>query len=141
MKVNDQGKQTSTTDTFAPFTTQAIRMQYTGTKEHNSRIPYFRVAEIIARDAAGNTIEPAGARTNDYFSNWRSTTWAPQVYDGELAMRKGSGVHFNKYVTVWFDRDVTIASLEVAMPIAPRSDWAWVAYKSGETYTDTGSRF
>jgi hypothetical protein len=123
LKVNDQGRKTDITDDFTPFTTNAIRLQYTGTREQ--RFPYFRVAEIIAYDTAGNKIAPLGARTDSFLRNWRKNSLAPELFDGSLLHARGSSVHFNKYATVWFDKDVTIASLRVAMPRAPRSDWAW----------------
>jgi cullin-associated NEDD8-dissociated protein 1 len=133
-KINDQGAQTAITDTFEPFTTSAIRFRYTGEREH--RFPYFRVAEIIARDTDGNIIQPEGARTDGFHKSWRRNTWAPELTDGTHTHGKGKSVHFNNYATVWYGKDVTIASLEVKMPVAPRSDWAWTAYNSGETYAD-----
>merc|ERR1711865_1132628 len=133
-KVNDHGSKTDIKDTFTPFTTSAIRFRYTGTKEH--RFPYFRVAEIIARDTDGNIIKTVGARTDGFHKSWRRNTWAPELTDGTHTHGRGKSVHFNNYATVWFGKDVTIASLEVKMPVAPRSEFAWTAYNSEKTYTD-----
>merc|ERR1712086_51951 len=106
-----------------PIRSQAIRVRR---NDYRRRKPY-RVTQIIARDVDGNKIPIAGAHTDDY-RGWRKSTAAPQLYDGRLGpWRRGNGVHFSKWAIIWFDKEVTIKSLELVQFHA-NADWRWEQY-------------
>jgi hypothetical protein len=137
VKHNSQGAKTTTVDSFAdaPFTTSAIRLQSTYARDRN----WFRIAEVIAYGTDGKQIPIVGARTNNH-ANWRKSTSAPELFDGQLAFRPGYAVHFTNRMDLWFGKDVTIAKLEIVQQGTARlqkSQWEWQRYNYG-AYVDTG---
>ena len=152
---NEQGDCTTCVKNFAtPLSTQAIRVkvnnlgshldEYSGGAQYgHANRDWYMVTEIIARDAAGNKITPLGARTDSYHGAFRSSTFAPKLYDDNLAVLGDGGnlAHFRDHATFFFSSAVVISSLEMVQPTMSeigqhtQSDWKWQAF--GGAYTDT----
>jgi len=132
--VNDQGAQMKTVDNVKPFTANAIRVQKARSGVANTG-GWFRMTEIRAYDPSGNVIEPIGARSDNYHGAWRRSSWAPELFDGSNRWGDNTGIHFTKYATVWFAKEVTIAKLEVEQAHwhsgnihGPQWNWMWLKH-------------
>jgi hypothetical protein len=137
LKQNNQGATQSTTDTFTPFRTSAIRIQKSGADSNPSNDGWFRATEISAWDSNGNRIHVAGCRTDNWHGAWRTGTWAPELYDNNKGWGNDIAVHFHNHATCWFGRDVDVSKLQFSQ--GPNnayalSNWKWQKY-NGPVYS------
>merc|ERR1711865_1361337 len=96
---------------------------------------WYRVMEITAKDVNGNVMKPAGARSDTYHGAWRSSTWAPELYDNDKRWGNDRAIHFKESATVWFDQPVAIGSLSMTQLSSgssaryAQSGFKWQAYE------------
>jgi len=139
LKTNNQGARVSTSDSFAPFVANAIRVKRTGAIKHG----WFRVTEIEAFDKNGKRIMPIGARSDNYYGGWRRSSIAPEVYDNSKRWGDNTAIHFQNYATLWFGKDVEIAKLQLSQGPNSRyaqSAWAWQKFSGTDVYTSKSGR-
>ena len=123
---NIQPKCSTCTSRFAPVTTNAVRLMHTAKKVNGG---WYRVTEIIAKDANGNVVKPVGARTDTYHGSWRQSDWAGELFDNSERWGKGTGVHFKKSATLWFDVPIQLGSLTLKQSGRENNDgWKWQAF-------------
>ena len=135
---NNQGRCTACPSRFAPVTTNAIRIK--NDKVFKSRGSTFTVSEVDCKDANGNTIQAAGARTDER-PDWRNrkVTLAPQLINGNTKYSNKNYAQAYDWINVWFASEVTVASCTLhqrGQNVAHNQDnWHWEAYSG--TFADS----
>ena len=128
---NNQGRCTTCPSRFAPVTTNAIRIK--NDKAYKSRGSTFTVSEVDCKDANGNTIQAAGART-DQRPDWRNrkTTVAEKLINGNTKYSGANYAQAYDWINVFFSSQVTVASCTLhqrGQNVAHnQDDWHWEAF-------------
>jgi len=128
LKKNTQGKKIDIRDNFAPFKTEAIRVQRNGAIVAG----WFRVSEIDAFGTDGKQIAVKGAQTDNYYGGWRKSVWAEELFDDSTRWGNDHGVHFQNHATIWFGKAVTIKQLRFVQTAHNgkynQANWEWQFY-------------
>merc|ERR1711865_1175902 len=128
LKKNTQGKKIDIRDNFAPFKTEAIRVQRNGAIVAG----WFRVSEIDAFGTDGKQIVVKGAQTDNYYGGWRKSVWAEELFNDSTRWGNDHGVHFQNHATIWFGKAVTIKQLRFVQTAHNgkynQANWEWQFY-------------
>lgn len=100
IKENNQGRQQTTVDNIIPVRASAVWLSATpGPKADDG---WFRATEFSFQGESGESIPVTSATTSDYYSGWRSSVDAPELFDGSRRWGDGTAVHFKKWVRLTF---------------------------------------